>query len=429
MADIFISYAREDRQRASVLADALEGCGYSVWWDRQQVPGQAFDEVIERQLEACKVVIVCWSDDATASAWVKAEASLALDHEKYVPVLFQMPCKLPFLFAPYHAEDFSDWDGEREALGFTLLRQALSPFVDTVGCDAEELPVLTTSENTLPPSKQVFVSSEMGFREELPLFVDMGRYAEELATVATSKSGQPPLSSRVFVAPEMALIRAGSIVTGSDAMPGWSAEPKREVYIETDFEIGVCPVSFEEYACFTEAANYDMPDDNGWGRENRPVINVSWQDAIDYSQWLSEKTGLRFRLPTASEWEYACRAGSATRFWWGDEPGRGNANFVRSGSEWSDKTSPLKSFKPNPFGLYDTSGNVWEWVQDIWHDSCIGGPYPVDGYAYLDADSNKRLLRGGSWLGNAAGAASAALNIFDRGYRVNYVGFRLARTL
>lgn len=390
MADIFISYAREDRQRASALADALEGCGYSVWWDRQQVPGQAFDEVIEQQLEACKVVLVCWSDDATASTWVKAEARFALDHEKYVPVLFQTPCKLPFLFAPYHAEDFSDWDGEREALGFKLLRQALSPFVDTAGGDAAELPVIASGKNT------------------------------------------QPLSSQAIVAPEMALIRAGNFVMGSDLkqddMARETETPAREVSIATDFEIGVCPVSFDEYACFTRAANIDLPDDRGWGRENRPVIKVSWQDATDYCKWLSEETGLRFRLPTESEWEYACRAGSITRYWWGDETGKRNANFDGSGSEWSDtQTSPLKSFKPNPFGLYDTSGNVWEWVEDTWHDSYKGAP--ADESARVAADSGARVLRGGSWFNGAIRARSAARFRNHRNTRRSIIGFRLARTL
>ena len=275
-------------------------------------------------------------------------------------------------------------------VGFALLLQALSPLVDTAGGDAAELPVTASGKNT------------------------------------------QPLSSQAIVAPEMALIRAGKFVMGSDLKQDDMAEetesPAREVFIATDFEIGVCPVSFDEYAWFARAANIDLPDDSRWGRENRPVINVSWQDATDYCKWLSEETGLRFRLPTESEWEYACRAGSTTRYWWGDEAGNRNANFDGSGSEWSaTRTSPLKSFKANPFGLYDTSGNVWEWVEDTWHDSYKGAP--ADESARVDADNDFRVLRGGSWNDIADWARSAARNRSHRSDRFDVIGFRLARTL
>ena len=131
----------------------------------------------------------------------------------------------------------------------------------------------------------------------------------------------------------------------------------------------------------------------------RPVIKITWHQATDYAKWLSEQTGKRYRLPTEAEWEYAARAGTKSRYWWGNNLIKGMANCNGCGSDWDNKqTAPVGSFKPNPFGLYDTSGNVMEWVQDCWHKDYKGAP--VDGSAWLEAsggDCNRRIIRGGSW--------------------------------
>ena len=109
-----------------------------------------------------------------------------------------------------------------------------------------------------------------------------------------------------------------------------------------------------------------------WGRKTRPVINVSWNEAKAYAEWLTEVTGQSFRLPTEAEWEYAARAGSETHYWWGDDirqDGRVWANCSDCGSEWGgERTMTVGSFAANPFGLHDMHGNVWEWVEDDWHD-------------------------------------------------------------
>ncbi len=109
--------------------------------------------------------------------------------------------------------------------------------------------------------------------------------------------------------------------------------------------------------------------DSGYGRDTKPVINVSWDDAQTYVAWLSKMTGQTYRLLTEAEWEYAARAGTTTAYYWGDDIGKNNANCNGCGSEWDAKqTSPVGSFKPNAFGLYDMAGNVWQWVQDCYHD-------------------------------------------------------------
>ena len=146
----------------------------------------------------------------------------------------------------------------------------------------------------------------------------------------------------------------------------------------------------------SESADSHYPDDQEWGRVNRPVIDVSWEDARQYVRWLSRKTGERYRLLSESEWEYVARAGTTTRFNWGNEAGYSRANCAGCGSRRdSNQTSPLGSFSPNAFGLYDVHGNVWEWVEDCWHDDYEGAP--SDGSAWTaQGDCSRRVLRGGS---------------------------------
>jgi len=126
---------------------------------------------------------------------------------------------------------------------------------------------------------------------------------------------------------------------------------------------------------------HPLPDDEGCGRGRRPVIRVSCNDATDYAEWLSQQTGERYRLPTEAEGEYTARAGTETAYWWGNEMTPGLANCMICGTTPDKReTTPVGSFKPNPFGLYDTVGNVREWVQDCWHDSYHGAP--SDGAAW-----------------------------------------------
>ena len=140
----------------------------------------------------------------------------------------------------------------------------------------------------------------------------------------------------------------------------------------------------------------------GWGRGLRPVRNVSWYDAMAYTEWLWEQTGDRYRLPTEAEWEYAARAGSTTAYSWGDSIGRNRANCDGCASLWDgERTALVGTFKANGWGLYDMHGNVWEWVQDCWNDNYEGAP--TDGTAWLSGDCDRRVLRGGSWEASSRG--------------------------
>ena len=201
---------------------------------------------------------------------------------------------------------------------------------------------------------------------------------------------------QMLILPEMVVIPGASFqmgcVSGLDCDD--DEKPVHEVTVAS-FELSKYEVTFEEYDCFIAATGRISPKDQGWGRGRRPVINVSWEDAIAYTEWLSAQTGERYRLPSEAEWEYAARAGSTTKYSWGNEIGHNRANCNACGSQWdNEKTAPVGSFGPNAFGLHDMHGNLWEWVQDCWNDSYQGAP--ADGSAWTSGACAIRVLRGGS---------------------------------
>jgi formylglycine-generating enzyme required for sulfatase activity len=155
---------------------------------------------------------------------------------------------------------------------------------------------------------------------------------------------------------------------------------------------------------------------------------VNWEDAKAYAAWLSTMTGKTYRLLTEAEWEYAARAGTMTAYYWGDDVGKGNANCIGCGSRWDgQRASPVGSFKPNAFGLYDMAGNVWQWVEDCYHDDYSG--VPTDGSAWAAGDCSSRMIRGGTWNGNPRLLRSADRIGSAPGNRSAILGFRLGRTL
>ena len=189
------------------------------------------------------------------------------------------------------------------------------------------------------------------------------------------------------------LIPKGSFQMGSNKYD--MEKPVHTVTFAQAFYMSQTEITFAQYSEYAQQSGKTIPDDENWGRDNRPVINVSWNDTQGYSEWLSKELGQSCRLPTEAEWEYAARAGSTTHYAWGDEVGKNNANCRDCGSEWYGKqTAPVGSFRPNAFGLYDMHGNVWEWVQDRWHDNYQEAP--IDGSAWGAGENQNRVLRGGS---------------------------------
>ena len=177
--------------------------------------------------------------------------------------------------------------------------------------------------------------------------------------------------------PQMVVVPAGRFRMGDVSGAGASDEkPVHDVILAAPFAVGKYEVTFAEWdACVAAGGCKHRPEDEGWGRGSRPVIDVSWEDTQQYVGWLSRETGKPYRLLSEAEWEYVARAGTTTKYPWGDDIGTNRANCAGCGSQWDNKmTAPVESFEANAFGLFDTAGNVWEWVEDCWNGSYRGAP-------------------------------------------------------
>ena len=248
-------------------------------------------------------------------------------------------------------------------------------------------------------------------------------------TIAQEKEKAKPgseFSECVTGCPTMVVVPAGKFMMGSPSgeQGRYGNEgPQHPVTIAKPFAVGETEVTFAEWdACV--AAGACAATTGSWGRGKQPAINVSWDDAKEYVAWLSRITGKEYRLLTEAEWEYAARAGTTTAYSWGDEIGEGNANCDGCGSQWdNEQTAPVGSFKPNAFGLYDMNGNVFEWVEDIWHDDYKGAP--TDGTAWLQGgNANIRFVRGGSWYSLPRDLRAASRIGHSADYRSDFIGFR-----
>ncbi len=228
--------------------------------------------------------------------------------------------------------------------------------------------------------------------------------------------------------PELVVVPPGLFIMGLGGKIPREGPPHR-VTISNPFAIGRFEVTFDQWqVCLDEGGCSIDPDDHAWGRGNRPVINVNYNHVEEYIAWISARTGLQYRVPSEAEWEYAHRGGTVTTFPWGDDAGENRANCKDCGSEWSaHSTAPVGSFEPNPFGLYDTVGNAYEWTADCWNPTHEGAP--ADGSARTDGDCKLRVMRGGSfyYFKKVARSSYRAKNpVVVNSY---WLGFRVARDL
>ena len=226
--------------------------------------------------------------------------------------------------------------------------------------------------------------------------------------------------------PIMVSIPAGSYEMGAGSLStALDARPKHKVTLKK-FSISQYEITFAEYERFAKAMGRSAPERSGINPQTYPVSGVSWQDAQDYTAWLSQRTGKKYQLPTESQWEYAARAGTKYDFWWGHEPGNNNAHCLGCGSPANVRTSaPVGLFAPNPWGLYDTSGNVAEWTQDCYNPNYNGAP--TDGSAWHDGDCSMRVVRGGSFSNSGNGSSNVKRSKYKAGSRLTHIGFRVVR--
>jgi formylglycine-generating enzyme required for sulfatase activity len=403
MSDIFISYSSEDRGKAKDIADALKRQGFSVWWDRSILPGETFDTVIEDALDAAECVIVLWSKTSVSKEWVRTEASDGKQRRILIPVLIERDVRIPIEFRRMQAADLIDWGGKLPHPGFDNLLKAVAGIL---GRPPAVQPGQKTNEVRDIEPEKVHIS------------------IEEPEKIAKQ-------DNRIGM--KFTLIPAGVFNMGSEESD--DEKPVHKVKINNPFYLATYPVTQREWKAVM-------------GNNNNPSGFKG--DDQEFIKKLNEKEGTdKYRLPSEAEWEYACRAGTTTRYSFGDSEselgdyGRyaenSSSRSPKKGdflgydkddlikNRWKGKTHSVGQKKPNPWGLYDMHGNVWEWVQDKWHGSYDGAP--ADGSAWESGDGADWVFRGGCWVNNAWLCRSALRHCRDPRVRFNYLGFRLIREL
>ena len=425
---IFISYAREDRGRVAILAKLLADEGWSVWWDRDNLPaGQKFQQVIARAIQDASCVLVCWSEAAIDSDWVIDEANEAKKKNKFLPVLLEA-VELPFGFRGYHYIDLTEWDNKASHAAYQRLKSELTKIQPPTKSELPtQKPAKSKNSKPEPVNAQKPIdrldkpSSQPGDKPvKLPLKKNVrAKFTPFVITfVVMAAIGILYVITYEPVLPEMVTINKGSLV-----LPAENGDAPRILQVDQAFEIGKYEVTFAEYDYFVSDTSIVALSLDKWWRGKHPVIDVSWFDAVAYTQWLSEKTGKLCTLPTETQWEYAARAGSKKDYGIPAETGGSdditgkdlaNCAGCESG-EKIEKTTEVGSFKANAWGLYDMHGNVWEWNLNEYYK-------PEN----TSLEGNKgRVLRGGSWNYNPDFARASVRRRFVSDFRDLYLGFRV----
>jgi formylglycine-generating enzyme required for sulfatase activity len=277
-------------------------------------------------------------------------------------------------------------------------------------------------------------SDDANYQEGITLYPTVKRAASQMLN-APEEAGQRKPQAQAGAATheyealiksilkEMVTIPAGEFQMGDLSGRGESDEkPVHTVHVKA-LRLAKYEVTFDQFDVYAKATGKPLPSDQGWGRGKRPVINVNWENAQAFIAWLNQVSGLKFRLLSEAEWEYAARGGSTTDYPWGDEFNASHANGntkVETG-----KTIEVGHYPPNAFGLYDTIGNVWEWMQD-----CPNPDYataPTDGSAWMTGKCTSRVLRGGSWVNDPGNLRVSNRSQSLASLRLQNLGFRLAQ--
>jgi formylglycine-generating enzyme required for sulfatase activity len=424
MSDIFLSYSSKDRQWAKLLADCLQKEGWSVWWDRTIPTGQIYAKVIKEALSNARSVVVIWSHESVDSDWVQEEAAKGRDRGILVPV-FKENAEPPMGFGMIQAADLSDWDSNLESEQFKKLIQDLTSILGPPKTEASRTEVTAPPPvEPKPVEPQKLKTPELKRRNRTILIGVPAGLALLLLMVGLGFLVEPPEKTITNnLGMKFVLISPGTFEMGSPAgEPGrHDDERQHRVTISKPFYLQTTEVTQGQWQKVTgENPSYF----NKCGKDC-PVEMVSWNDAQGFIAKLNkmEKTD-KYRLPTETEWEFACRAGSTTSYFFGDK----EANL--KDYAWYDdnsqrKTHPVGQKKPNALGLYDLHGNVFEWVQD-WHGEYLAGPV-TDPQG--PASGTYRVIRGGGWRNPATITRSAGRGFGDPVKPVNDVGFRVAKGL
>jgi formylglycine-generating enzyme required for sulfatase activity len=430
---IFLAHASEDKPAVLALYNRLKQAGYKPWLDKKDlIPGQIWRDEIPKAIKASQIFLACLSaKSANKQGYIQRELRIALDTLGEMPsgTIFFIPmrleeCEIPDLrmsevglnLRDIHRLDYWEEDGFEQlerAIGYQFKlepeepKQLLSVFnFEVVGVNAK-------GEQIRKESKQ-----SQYFRQDLGKGIT-------LETVA---------------------IPGGTFTMGTEDEEieklvkkfGWEGfrleRPQHRVTVSS-FYMGRYPITQSQWKAIAATAKIDIDletNPSEFTGDELPVEQVNWYEATEFCKRLSRETKQEYRLPSEAEWEYACRAGTTTPFYFGETITGELANYDASNTyageakgEYRQQTTPVGQFSPNAFGLYDMHGNVWEWCADNWHDNYDGAP--TDGSAWIEnGNDNRSPLRGGSWYLNPNICRSAFRYYFNRrdDYLDNY-GFRV----
>ncbi|HEY2068484.1 MAG TPA: SUMF1/EgtB/PvdO family nonheme iron enzyme [Rhizomicrobium sp.] len=433
MADVFLSYKREDAATAERIADALKAEGISVWWDDRITPERPWDEIIEEHISAAASVVVLWSPRAAASEWVRTEAHYAQDRAKLIPVTIEA-CNIPLAFLLKQTVNLCEWRGDRSDKQWRKLLTWIADLSATKPGNANIPQALGAAQ----PNR---FREAVGYLASGDPIVD-GALVNLSTPVGTAFRDNAGL-------PVMRIVPNGSFLIGApqsdpDRMPVES--PQKRIDIPAPFAVGVFPVLVAEYREVTGALP-QMPapprPEGGFlglfrkkeplalvaaavAKPGLPVTFVSFDDAQAFVVRLSEITGETYRILSEAEWEFACRAGSRARYACGDTIDQTQAAFSTKAHPLSGPVEP-ENFPPNGYGLYSMHGNVREWTPDLWHESYDATP--DDGSPATAGQGAMRVVRGGGWRDAAAMLRSSARLRATATARIDVIGFRVARAL
>jgi hypothetical protein len=403
VADVFVSYKKEDAKLAAELVARLRTEGMSVWWDDNLTPRQSWDATIEENISAASTVVVLWSPRSVKSDWVRREAHYGQDRGRLVPVIVE-PCTVPLAFSLNQTVNLAGWAGEPDSKQW---RKLLTWITDLVTVAPGSASAREASGTTQPNRFRDVV----GYLKAGDPIVD-GAFVNASTPAGTLFRDRKELCA-------MRIVPAGSFLLGASSYDEDRSSyetPQKRIDIPAPFAIGVFPVLVSEYQ-FVASAAVRLP-----ATPAIPVTSVSFLEALDFAAKLSAVTRESYRIPSEAEWEYSCRAGSRTRYTHGDSIDDTQAAFGLAKGP-----AACGTFAPNAYGLYDMHGNVREWTADLWHDSY--DMTPLDGRPAEEGHGSMRLVRGGGWSDQPAMLRSAARMRATQNVRSDLIGFRIARAL
>ena len=307
---------------------------------------------------------------------------------------------------------------EMETEEMETVTEATEPETGAVEEAAPEEEKITATEETAKPVEE---EKTVAMKEEAA-----PAKTEAKPAAATGKTIQDDLKSG-GKGPVMVVIPAGKFLMGSPGSKNSDETPRHEVTAKK-FAVSQYEITFAEYDKFAKATGRKLPDSLYMDREISPVIFVTWDDAFYYTKWLSDETGQKYRLPSEAEWEYMASTGKKSPFWWGyeEEPNRAHCFGCGTGLD-PRKPTKVGSFEPNAFGVYDTSGNVAEWVHDCWHDNYKDAPKTAE--TWEGGDCAYRVVRGGAYSTPPQSIRNSKRDKFKSDQPYDHIGIRVVREI